>query len=112
MTTAATAHSHAYPHAQAHAHVSARPSTASDRAVASLVLGILGIVFLPLFGPFAWYLAHHELEDIRNFRAPHAGQGIARAGWILGIIGSLPLLLIGALLVLAIPVVFFIALFA
>jgi len=84
---------------------------ASGRAVASLVLGILSIVMLPLLGPVAWYLGHLELEDIRGFRAPRSGEGLARAGWILGIIGSLPLLLIAALIVLAIPVVFFALLF-
>lgn len=84
---------------------------ASGRAVASLVLGILSIVVLPLLGPVAWYLGHVELEDIRGFRAPRAGEGLARAGWVLGIIGSLPLILIAGLIVLAIPVLFFFALF-
>jgi hypothetical protein len=80
---------------------------ASTRSITSLVLGILGVAFCPLFGPVAWYLAHQELDDIARFYAPREGQGFARAGQILGIIGSLPLLLIAAVLVLCIPVALF-----
>ena len=81
----------------------------TSRAVTSLVLGILGIVLCPLFAPFAWFMGHAELDDIRGFRAPHQGEGFARTGQILGIIGSLPLLLIAALVVLAVPVLIFAA---
>ena len=97
--------------AHAHYHAADHAPAASGRAVASLVLGILGIVMMPLLGPVAWYLGHLELEDIRSFRAPRAGEGLARAGWVLGIVGSLPLILVAAVIVLAIPVLFFVALF-
>jgi hypothetical protein len=97
MTTAA-----AYTTAQA---------AASGRAVASLVLGILGLVVLPLLSPLAWWLGHCELEDIRLFRAPRAGEGLARAGQVLGIIGTLPLLLVAAALLLCVPVLVLVLLF-
>ncbi len=92
-----TAHAASYTHSAA----------ASSRAITSMVLGILGIVICPLFARFAWYLGHHELDDIRGFRAAHQGEGFARTGQILGIIGSLPLLLIAAIVVLAIPMLLF-----
>ena len=82
---------------------------ASSRSITAMVLGILGIALCPLIAPFAWYLGHVELDDISTFRAPREGQGFARAGQVLGIIGSLPLLLIGAVLVLCIPVLLFAA---
>jgi hypothetical protein len=82
---------------------------ASGRSIASMILGILGIAICPLFAPFAWYMGHHELDAIGSFHAPREGQGFAKAGQILGIIGSLPLLLIAAVLVLAIPMLLFAA---
>jgi len=91
----------------AHASSFASSPAASGRAIASMVLGILGIVLCPLFAPFAWYMGHAELDDIRGFRAAREGEGFARTGQILGIIGSLPLLLIAAVVVLAIPMLLF-----
>ena len=93
----------------AHAASYTSTSAASGRSIASMVLGILGIAICPLFAPFAWYMGHQELDDIARFLAPREGQAFARTGQILGIIGSLPLLLIAAVVVLAIPVLLFAA---
>lgn len=91
--------------AHAAAYISA--PVASGRSIASMVLGVLGIALCPLLAPFAWYLGHVELDAIATYRAPNEGQGFARAGQILGIIGSLPLLLIAAVLVLCVPIALF-----
>ncbi len=64
-----------------------------NRPVTSLVLGIIGIVCCGLAAPFAWYLGKQELDAIAAGQAPAAGQGMARAGMILGIIGSVLLVL-------------------
>ena len=66
---------------------------ASGRATAAFVLGVLGLlgticlITFPAAIP-AWILGHMERRDIRNGQAPVIGYGMATAGWILGIIGS------------------------
>lgn len=67
--------------------------SASTQAITSLVLGILGVVCCQLFGPVAWFVGSQELKAIREGRSPAAGEGLAKAGWILGIIGSILLIL-------------------
>jgi hypothetical protein len=65
------------------------PQTASSQAVTTLVLGLLSIVpCCGILGPVAWYLGSQEIKAIREGRSPAAGQGIAQAGWILGIIST------------------------
>jgi mannose/fructose/N-acetylgalactosamine-specific phosphotransferase system component IIC len=68
-------------------------ATASSRAVTALVLGVLGIVCCAFCAPFAWYIGNQEVLAIRAGAAPAAGEGWATAGKILGIIGSVLLLL-------------------
>jgi uncharacterized protein DUF4190 len=67
-----------------------QPQSASTQAILSLVLGILSIVTCcGILGPIAWYLGSQEQKAIREGRAPAAGEGIAKAGLILGIIGTI-----------------------
>jgi hypothetical protein len=68
----------------------APPQAASTQAVVALVLGILSIVTCcGLLGPIAWYLGNEEGKAIREGRSPAAGQGFAQAGLILGILGTI-----------------------
>lgn len=85
--------------------------TSGGNATMALVLGIVGIVgglgscccclffVLGLCAPFAWYLGNRELAAIRAGRAPLSGEGNARTGMILGMVGSglLVLYLLGIL---------------
>lgn len=66
---------------------------ASSQAVTALVLGIVGIVCCQLCAPVAWYMGGQELKAVREGRAPIAGEGMAKAGQILGIIGTILLVL-------------------
>lgn len=66
---------------------------ASSRAVWALVLGILGVILCGILAPFAWWLGAAELRDIRAGFAPQSGQGLATAGMVLGIIGTVILAL-------------------
>ncbi len=66
---------------------------ASSQAVTALVLGILGILCCQICGPIAWYLGNQELRSISEGRSPAAGQGFAQAGKIMGIIGTVLLVL-------------------
>ncbi|MFA0748807.1 MAG: hypothetical protein EORIYHIE_002676 [Candidatus Fervidibacter sp.] len=61
---------------------------ASSRAIWSLVLGILGLILCGLLAPFAWWLGAAELRDIKAGLSPDSGQGLATAGMVLGIIGT------------------------
>jgi hypothetical protein len=67
----------------------AAASSASKEAITALVLGILGVVCCGFLAPFAWYVGQSELRAIREGRSPAAGEGLAMAGKILGIIGTI-----------------------
>jgi hypothetical protein len=66
---------------------------ASSQAVTALVLGIVGIVCCSFCAPVAWYMGGQEIKAIQEGRSPAAGEGMAKAGQILGIIGSILLVL-------------------
>lgn len=66
---------------------------ASSRATTVLILGILGFVCCQLCAPFAWYMGNQEVKAIKSGASPAAGQGLATAGMILGIIGTVLLVL-------------------
>jgi len=62
--------------------------SASTNAIVSLVLGILGVVCCSLMAPIAWYpIGNQEVKAIQAGSSPAAGDGLARAGMILGIVG-------------------------
>ena len=62
--------------------------SSSTQAIVALVLGILGIICCGLLAPIAWYLGSQEVKAIREGRSPVAGEGLAKAAMILGIIGT------------------------
>ena len=59
-----------------------------------LVLSILGLIVCQLFSPVAWYVGHQELTAIRSGRSPSSDEGIAKVGMVLGIVGTI-LLIVG-----------------
>lgn len=69
-----------------------RPQTASG-AVASLVLGVLGIVLCPLCAPIAWSLGRTAEREVDASGGSLDGRGLATAGKITGIIGTVLLVL-------------------
>jgi hypothetical protein len=74
-------------------------------ATTSLVLGIIGLVGLFICGvlvilsPFAWYYGNRALEEIELSGGALGGHGNAKAGQIMGIIGTV-LLGIGVVLLI------------
>lgn len=70
-----------------------QPQSSSTQAITALVLGILGIVCCGLLAPIAWYLGSQEQKAIREGRSPAAGEGLAKAAVILGMIGTILLVL-------------------
>lgn len=66
---------------------------ASNQALTSLILGICSILCCQILGPIAWYLGSQEGKAIREGRSSPAGDGLAKAGMILGIVGTVLLVL-------------------
>lgn len=67
------------------------------------LLGALPLCGLPLFvAPFAWATGHQALRDIRASGGRLSGEGDARAGMVMGIIGTALLVLVLALVVLVV----------
>ncbi len=65
----------------------------STNATLILVLGILGIVCLPILAPVAWIMGNNALKELdQGFGDPNA-RGLVVAGRILGIIGTVLLIL-------------------
>ena len=62
-------------------------------AVASLVLGIIGITLFSLASPFAWAQANKAKRAIEASGGRLEGTGLATAGKVLGIIGTVILVL-------------------
>jgi len=71
----------------------------SSRAILALVFGILGLMSMGLFAIPAWILGKAERQAIARGESPDSGRGMAEAGYILGVIGVV-LLVIGAVFVL------------
>jgi uncharacterized membrane protein YjgN (DUF898 family) len=69
------------------------PQSSSSQAVWSLVLGILGIICCPILAPIAWWMGSSQLKAIRAGQGAAKGEGMAQAGMILGIIGTVLLVL-------------------
>ena len=71
-----------------------------SQATTALVLGIVGLVVCWFLGPVAWWIGRKEVKAIDAGRRPPENRGSARAGEILGIVGTV-------VLVLAIPAAIF-----
>lgn len=65
----------------------------NNRPTIILVLGILGVVCCGLLAPVAWVMGSSELKAIRAGTSPASGEGLSKAGMILGIIGTVLLVL-------------------
>ena len=82
-----------------------QPEKASSKATTALVLGILGIVCCGLCAPFAWFIGSAELKQIKAGLSSQAGKGFAQAGMIMGIIGTI------LIIISIIGIIIYIALF-
>ena len=63
------------------------------KATTSLVLGILGVVLCQVIAPFAWSIGKKTLNEIDASNGMMGGRGSAQAGYVLGIVGSVLLIL-------------------
>ena len=72
------------------------PHQDHPRATMSMILGILGIVICSVIAPFAWNMGKKTMNEIDASGGQLGGRGMAQAGYIMGIIGTV-LLIIGVL---------------
>ena len=63
------------------------------RGVLILVLGILGLVFCPIIGIFAWVMGSGDLNEMDAGRMDPEGKTLTQAGKICGIIAVVLMLL-------------------
>jgi hypothetical protein len=76
----------------------------SSQAVLALILGIVGLfVFWPV-APFAWVIGRSEVRAVDAGRRDPSNRGVALAGQIMGIIGTVLLVLGVALFIILIVV--------
>jgi hypothetical protein len=86
------------------------PPPDHPQSTLALVLGLVGVIgafilCLPLVvAPFAWVIGHGALKDIRASQGRLGGESNARTGMILGIIGTVLLILIALFIFLAIVI--------
>jgi hypothetical protein len=84
------------------ARIDVRP-TAPSAAPAALVLGIVGLGFWFL-GPFAWWQGVRARRAIRRSGGQMGGESIATVGMVLGILETVAMVLVTALIVIGILV--------
>src|SRR5687768_15122966 len=63
-------------------------SGATGKAIAILVLAIVGLVCCPVTAPIAWVMGQSELAAVRRGAAPAANEALAQIGMVLGILGT------------------------
>lgn len=64
-----------------------------SQATVALVLGILGLVLCQILGPIAWVMGNNEVNAIDAGKRNPANRSTAQAGKILGIIGTVFLII-------------------
>lgn len=67
----------------------AQPPQDHPRAMMSLILGILGLVICGLCAPFAWRIGKGAVNEIDASGGRIGGRGLAQAGYVLGLIGTI-----------------------
>lgn len=72
---------------------SAPAEKASGKALAALILGIIGLLCCNLLGPVAWIIGSQEKKAIAQGESSKAGETMAQIGFILGIIDTVILIL-------------------
>jgi hypothetical protein len=69
------------------------PPQNHPKATTSLVLGILGVICCSFVAPFAWSIGKKTVNEIDASGGRYEGRGQAQAGYILGIVGTVLLVL-------------------
>jgi hypothetical protein len=62
-------------------------------ATTALVLGIVGVICCSLTAPFAWVMGKKAMDEIDASGGRLGGRGNAQAGYVLGILGTILMVL-------------------
>jgi hypothetical protein len=60
-----------------------------SQAMLALILGILSVACCAILGPVAFFIGNASKSRIQSSGGTLGGYGLAQAGWILGIIGTI-----------------------
>ena len=87
------------------------PGPAHPQATTALVLGIVGLASVAVVcglglvvSPFAWAMGRKAVREIDASGGAYSGRGAANAGFVMGVIGTVLLVLALALIVLLVAV--------
>lgn len=72
------------------------------QATLAFVLGLLSVLGVLIVGPFGWWFGRKVVREIDLDPRPYSNRGLAMAGMVLGIIGTVFLILAVALFATAI----------
>jgi hypothetical protein len=72
------------------------PAPDHREATTVLVLGVLGLVLCQVISPFAWAMGNRVVREIDASGGRVGGRGLANAGRVCGIVGTL--MIVGAVL--------------
>jgi hypothetical protein len=86
---------HGYPPHQDH-----------PRALLAMILGILGLVICGPVAPFAWWIGKKAVNEIDDSGGRLGGRGMAKAGYIMGVIGTIFLVIMVLVVAVMVPVGF------
>jgi hypothetical protein len=59
----------------------------AHRGTMLLIFGILGIICCPIFGILSWVMGSSDLKAMANGAMDPSGEGLTKAGKILGMVG-------------------------
>jgi hypothetical protein len=77
------------------------PPPGTDSADTTIfILGLIGLIVCPLLGPIAWVRGKRRLDETRQRGWPD--PGMAKAGWILGIIATAYMIFMAAMIAIGI----------
>lgn len=78
------------------------PMVEHPQATLAFVLGLLSILGLLITGPFGWYFGRRVVREIDGDPRQFSNRGLAMTGMVLGIIGTVFLILAVALFVVGV----------
>jgi len=73
------------------------PTVEHPQATLAFVLGLLSVLGLLILGPFGWVVGRRVIRQIDQDPRQFSNRGLAMAGMVLGIIGTVFMLLLVAL---------------
>jgi len=77
----------------------AGPTVEHPQATLAFVLGLLSVIGLTILGPFGWYYGNKIVNEIDRDPRAYSNRGLAMAGKVLGIIGTVMLAFIVVLVI-------------